>query len=228
VPPPTPEMQEEDPSLIVVEPYKELPVDQGGFVGKVPEIVGMEPCDNFELYTARKLYLHNCGHAMLGYLGHQRGYTYGYEALADTTISPMLNRALAESKAGIVATYSADALWLEAYIEDVVHRFANRALADTVYRLARDPLRKLGPEDRLVGAARLSEQAGMEPAALCWGIAAGYCFDDARDPLAVRLQERIANEGLDTLLVETSGIDAGELLARLIRDRIDRLQSGNW
>ena len=69
VPPPTPEMRAQDPRLIAVEPYKELPVDRAAFRGAIPEIVGMQPCDNFPAYTARKLYIHNCGHAMLAYLG---------------------------------------------------------------------------------------------------------------------------------------------------------------
>ena len=43
VPPLTPELRAEDPSLIVVEPYKELPVDRDAFVGPIPEIVGMIP-----------------------------------------------------------------------------------------------------------------------------------------------------------------------------------------
>ncbi len=52
-------------------------------------------------------------------------------------------------------------------------RFANRPLSDTVFRLARDPLRKLGPNDRLVGAARLAEKAGVAPEGLSWSIAGG-------------------------------------------------------
>ena len=36
VPPLTPEMRAQDPSLIIVEPYKELPVDRDGFVGVPP------------------------------------------------------------------------------------------------------------------------------------------------------------------------------------------------
>jgi mannitol-1-phosphate 5-dehydrogenase len=228
VPPPTPEVRARDPSLIVVEPYRELPVDRTGFVRPVPDIVGMEPCADFAVYTARKLYLHNCGHAMLGYLGHQRGYAFGYQALEDAAIRSLLERALAESKAGLVAAHGAEAAWLEAYIADVTRRFANRALGDITYRLAHDPLRKLGPEDRLVGAARLAENGGVEPEALSWGIAAGYCFDDARDPLALRLQQHIASDGLDAVLADVSGIEAGEPLAALVRDRFGLMQKGMW
>jgi mannitol-1-phosphate 5-dehydrogenase len=221
-------MRQEDPSLILVEPYKELPVDRCGFRGPIPEIVGMQPIDNFAVYTARKLYVHNCGHAMLGYLGYQRGHTYGYEALEDEVIRPLLDAALAESNAGIVAAHGAGPKWLHAHSMDLMRRFGNRALADTVLRLARDPLRKLGPADRLVGAARLAEQAGRTPRALSWGIAAGYRFDEPGDPLALKLQRRIAEEGFDQVLAEVSGISAEEPLAALVRERYASLGEGSW
>ncbi|MBE0696539.1 MAG: mannitol-1-phosphate 5-dehydrogenase, partial [Anaerolineaceae bacterium] len=95
VPPPTPEMRAQDPSLILVEPYRELPVDRHAFIGQIPSIPGMEPCDNFPAYTARKLYIHNCGHAVLAYLGYLRGYQFGYEALVDPKIRAVLEKALA-------------------------------------------------------------------------------------------------------------------------------------
>ena len=228
VPPPTPEMRAQDPSLIVVEPYKELPVDRSGFVGPIPEIVGMEPCDRIALYTDRKLYLHNCGHAMLAYLGYQRGHEYGYQALEDPVIRPLLKAMLAESKAGIVVAHGVEAQWLEPHIADIIRRLANRALGDTIFRLARDPLRKLGPEDRLVGAARLAERAGVVPKALSWGIAAGYCFDDGDDPLAMALQQRIAAEGVDAVIADVSSIAPDEPLAALVRERYRRIQQGDW
>jgi mannitol-1-phosphate 5-dehydrogenase len=228
VPPPTPDMRARDPSLIVVEPYKELPVNRRGFVGPIPLIVGLEPCENFHFYTARKLHIHNCGHAMLGYLGHLRGHTFGYQALADPAIRPLFERALAESRDGILAVYPAEADRLDTHIADVIRRLANRALGDTVFRLARDPLRKLGPEDRLVGAARLAQRAGTQPEALSWGIAAGYCFDHPEDPLAVELQQRIADRGFYATLAAVSGIQADEPLAGLVRERYDRLRKGIW
>ena len=52
----------------------------------------MQACDNFPAYTARKLYLHNCAHAMLAYLGFLRGYNYGYEALDDEIVLTLLKK----------------------------------------------------------------------------------------------------------------------------------------
>jgi mannitol-1-phosphate 5-dehydrogenase len=217
VPPLTPELRAADPTLILVEPYKVLPVDRSTWLGPAPQIVGLELCDNFPAYTARKLYIHNCGHAVLAYLGHLTGHEYGYQALADPAIRPWFGAALAESKAGIVATHGVDPAWLDAHIVDLTHRFANRALGDTILRLGRDPLRKLGPDDRLVGAARLVERAGVTPDALSRAIAAAYRFDDLRDPLAVALQERLAAEGFDAVLAAVSGIQPDEPLAALIK-----------
>ena len=228
VPPPTPEMRALDPSLIAVEPYKKLPVDGNAFVGAMPEIVGMVQCSNFSAYLARKLNIHNCGHAILGYLGHLRGDLFAYQVLEDDTVRAVFDEALDESKRGIVAAYNVEADWLERHIVDLRRRFANRALCDTVFRLSRDPIRKLGPSDRLVGSARLAQTVAVMPRALSWGIAAGYCFDDARDPLAVSLQRRLASEGLDAVMMGVSGIQPTETLAAMVRERYIKLRGGTW
>jgi mannitol-1-phosphate 5-dehydrogenase len=217
VPPPTPEMRQSDPGLILVEPYKELPVDRSGFLGEIPQVTAMEPCDNFPAYTARKLYIHNCGHACLAYLGYLKGYEYGYEALADPGIFERVRQALDESKAGIVAHYGVQDAWLEAHIRDLLRRFSNRALGDTVFRLGRDPLRKLAPDDRLVAPARLAEKAGIEPKALALAIAAALRFAPPEDPIAMELQNRIQKESLAGVLESACGIRAAEPLGRLVQ-----------
>ncbi|NLG49770.1 MAG: mannitol-1-phosphate 5-dehydrogenase [Chloroflexi bacterium] len=222
-------LRAQDPSLIIVEPYKELPVDRSGFVGEIPTIVGMEPCDNFPLYTARKLYLHNAGHAVLAYLGYRRGHTLGYEALEDPDIRPILDAALDESVQGIVARYGASADWLKAHVADLLQRFANRVLADPVLRLGRDPLRKLAPSDRLVGAARTAEAAGIVPVNLAWAIAGALAFDTPEDPIAVSLQERIKAEGLEAVMTDVCQIDAQEPLGKVVLERYRLLrEEARW
>lgn len=219
VPPPTPAMRAQDPSLIMVEPYRELPVDRHSFIGEIPEISGMEACDNFPAYTARKLYIHNCGHAVLAYLGYLRGYQYGYEALEDPKVREILEKVLVESRQGIVMDYGVSTAWLDAHISDLLRRFGNRALGDTIFRLGRDPMRKLAPKDRLVGAARLAEKAGVIPDALSFGIAAGYCFDPNDDPIAVTLQQQLKREGINAAMASVSEIQPDEPLAALVRER---------
>lgn len=224
VPELSPELRAQDPSLIIVEPYKELPVDRSGFVGPIPRIVGLEACDHFALYTARKLYLHNAGHAILAYLGYRRGHKLGYEALDDALIRPILHAALEESVQGIVAKYDASPQWLRAHVAELTVRFANRVLADPILRLARDPLRKLAPQDRLVGAARVAQAAGVTPVNMAWAIAAGLSFDAPEDPLAQQMQARIHAEGLAAVMASVCEIRADEPLGAAVLARYRRLQ----
>jgi mannitol-1-phosphate 5-dehydrogenase len=146
--------------------------------------------------------------------------------LEDADIYSIVERAFAEAKAGLYAAHGIPEAELDEHIRLLLPRLANRALPDTLIRLGRDPLRKLSPKDRLVGAARLAEKAGVSPEALSWGIAAGYLFDYAKDPLAVALQRRLADEGLDIVLADVSRIAKDEPLGRLVVDRYTRLKTG--
>ena len=223
VPAPTPEMRAEDIGWIKVEPYKELPVKRSGFVGPIPDIVAMTPYDDFDVFGARKLYVHNCGHALMSYVAYQRGYEYAYEALEDNEIRSFMLAGLRESVDGICAKFKADRDWLYAHVDDLLKRFANRSLGDTVYRLGRDPIRKLAAEDRLVGAANLAVEGGGKPVHLAWGIAAALLFNPADDPSAPALQAKIKEKGVEATLAEVSGIQKDSVLGKLVLDAYAKL-----
>src|SRR5579871_2421700 len=162
-----------DPLAIRVEAYKRLPVDAKAFVRPPLPMVGLEPVADFAAYEARKLYTHNCAHAVLGYLGYAAGHTYGYQALRDPRIYALLKAVLEETGQALIRKYAFDPEEHAAHVADLLVRFDNESLGDTCRRLARDPVRKLAPEDRLVGAARLCESQGIAPNALAWGIEIG-------------------------------------------------------
>jgi mannitol-1-phosphate 5-dehydrogenase len=216
-PVPTPEQRADDLTLIVAEPYKVLPVDREAFVGQIPYVVGMEPVVPIEAYVARKLYVHNAGHATLGYLGYWRGHTYGYEALGDPWVKQRLCCALDEAGRALVAEYGFEPVSFQEHVDYMLVRFANRALSDPISRLCRDPLRKLAPHDRLVGAARLAERHDIQPDGLAWGIAAALAYDHTEDPQAVALQAQLTREGLEGTLQSVCRIEKDEPLAALVR-----------
>jgi mannitol-1-phosphate 5-dehydrogenase len=227
-PVPTEDQREAAPSLIVAEPYKVLPVDRKAFVGDIPHVVGMEPVAPFAAYVERKLYIHNAAHALLGYLGYRRGYEYGYEALVDPWVRPLLDQALSEATRALVAEHGFSAQGLQEHLDDLLGRFANRALADPIVRLARDPLRKLAPNDRLVGVARLAERHAIQPEGLVWGIAGALTYDNEGDPHARDLQARLAEQGLQRVLADVCGIELCEPLGALVAERYQELRSKDW
>ena len=224
-PVPTPEQRAADPTLIVAEPYKVLPVDWDAFVGPVPDIVGMHPVSPFTTYVERKLYIHNAGHAMLGYMGYRRGYTYGYQALSDPAVYGLLHQALNESGQSLMVEHGLDPVAMAEHVQCLLDRFANRDLGDPISRLARDPMRKLAPADHLVGAARLAQKHHIVPQGLAWGIAAALAYDNQDDPHAMELQADLTERGLDQVLQSVCDIQPDEPLAGLVRERYQTLHT---
>jgi mannitol-1-phosphate 5-dehydrogenase len=218
-PPLTPDLRAQDPSLVIVEPYKELPVDRAGFVGEPPAVVGMIPYAPFSFFTERKLYIHNAGHALLAYLGYQTGYEYGCEALRDDEIYFQVRGAMEESALALTRKYRPAAGALLANIEDLLRRFGNRALGDTILRLGRDPIRKLARTDRLTGAALNALAEGVTPVHLATGMAAALRFDPPEDPIAGELQTKLRRDGLQRTLSDLCGLAPDEPLFAMVATR---------
>lgn len=223
VPARTSEESARDPLGIRVEAYKRLPVDARSVVGRLPAIPGIEPVFDFAAHLERKLYTHNCAHAVLGYLGHAAGFHSAFQALEDPRIRARLEAVLQETGTALARRHRFTAADQTGYERDLLARFANRELGDTCLRLARDPLRKLAPEDRLSGAARLCEGQGIRPEALAGVIAVALRHSDPTDPSALELQRRLAEQGLAELLRTLCGISAEEPLGRMICRAAGRL-----
>lgn len=206
VPVMTPAEKQADPLAIKVEAYKRLPVNARAIKGELPPIVGVEPVENFLGYVERKLFVHNAAHAILGYLGWHKGYTYVHEAMADAEIRKALDESMREVCHALIRKHGFSQEEMDEYLNDLYHRFQNSALGDTIVRVAREPERKLRPDDRLVGAARLLLQNGLEPKGFCTAIAAALLYDNPDDVSAVVLQKCIEQEGVSKVLHQLTGI----------------------
>ncbi len=210
----------EDPLLIITEEYDVLPVDKGGFIGRIPKIKGLIPYDNLSAYTERKLFTHNTGHALCSYWGYLRGYTYIFEAVQDDRVRNMVLGALQESGQALIQKHGFTAQGHQKYIKDLLRRFNNIALKDSVARGAKDPIRKLGPQERLVGAANLAREFGIEPDYLARGIAAALCYDNPKDKEAIELSQRLKDQGVDTVLKDICNLEPEGKLALLIKEKL--------
>ncbi len=215
--PPLPEdLRVEEPTLIRAEPYKQLPVAKNMFRGTIPDVVSMQAEDNFEAFTAMKLFIHNAGHAALAYFGFLLGYQYGWEALENADIYTDVRGVMQESSEAISKKYHIDPVALDAYSQELIQRFQNKALGDTLFRLGRDPMRKLSPEDRLVGAARLVEEVGNIPRFLPKAIAAGYHFHHPQDEISLEVHGLINSLGIEGAIQKISGISPNETLGQWV------------
>lgn len=221
VPPLTPEMREKDKLLICVEPYSELPVDKDAFRGEIPDLVGLIPYTPFEFYIKRKLFLHNGGHALCAYLGYEKGYEYIWQAIADPEIYAAAKASMMTSAQALVARFGESVREnVENNVTDLLMRFQNKALKDTVARVGADPVRKLRRNDRIVGAALFAIEQGIDPAPIVKGIAAALKFDRAEDATAPEIQKALKEQGIDFVLTHYMGLEPDEPLYGMIREAV--------
>ncbi len=227
-----------DPLTVYAEAYNTLILDRRALLGGVPPVPGLSPQDNMKAYVDRKAFIHNLGHATLGYFAFlvapQKVFTY--EAVADVELRAWTHRAMEEAAVWLLRTYPRDftAAALAAHIEDLLQRFGNRSLGDTLHRVGRDLGRKLSAEDRVAGALRACAAADLPHGWLATTLAAGLFFlppDEAGRPFApdAAVVQQAAG-GPEKFLQEVSGLSGallGEVARRYLRIQEELRRGGS-
>ncbi len=159
-----------DPLLCWAEAYNTLIVDADGFLGPVPQLPDIKPVSPIEPWVARKLYIHNLGHAAAAYLGaaaHPKA-EYIWEVLDDPKVFAVVKEAMTISGWALQKEYPGvfSPGEIDNHVADLIHRFRNKALKDTLYRVGRDLRRKLHRTDRVVGAIALAMKHHLPTEAL--------------------------------------------------------------
>ena len=177
--------------------------------------------DNFPACIEEKLYVLNSGHAVCAYLGHQRGYTYIHEAMADEAINRAVVGAMLEAQRALQSKYGRT-LHYGAFINDILASFSNAALMDTIARVGRDPIRKLHADDRLVGPAKLAYRYGFQPVYLMQGCAAALNFTRPDDPQAMELRKLINENGIEQTIDTVCQLRPWNPISELIRKELEQ------
>ena len=99
------------------------------------EEVGVQMVEDVEPYELMKLRLLNCSHQAIAYFGLLLGQTYADEAAVDEHLAPF-TRVLYMDHEGTPAVPEVPGIDLTAYKDELMARFANREVKDTLARLA--------------------------------------------------------------------------------------------
>lgn len=202
--PPTPKSV--DDLGVRVEPFSEWIIDRTQIKGDLPEISGLEQSDHLTAFVERKLFTLNTGHAMTAYLGYLSGHETIRQAILDPEIAKVVHCAMQESGAVLIKHYGFDPQQHALYIDKIINRFKNPWLQDEVTRVGREPLRKLGAEDRLIKPLVVAFKEKLPYDSLLKGVVAALCYHDEEDPEAVRLQQEIKQQGVETVLNTYCGL----------------------
>jgi mannitol-1-phosphate 5-dehydrogenase len=162
----------------LVEEFSHILISPVHLPGFPRGLSAFEEKDDLLPFEHAKLYGHNATHALIGYLAAERGYETMAQAGQDRKLMALAREAfLEESGAALHRRHAGvDDLFTpagyERYADDLLERMTSPHLGDPVARVTRDPLRKLGWDDRLVGIIRLATGEGVSAPRYCLGAAA--------------------------------------------------------
>jgi mannitol-1-phosphate 5-dehydrogenase len=168
------------PTAILVEAFDRILVSRVDPSGVLhPGMAVLREVDDLTPFEDAKLLGHNAIHALGAFLGQLLGLPRYADLEAVPGAMAFLRAAfLDESGATLICRYrGVDALFsragFAAFADDLLERMTNPYLADTIERAARDPVRKLGWDDRLVGLIRLGLAHDVPTPRIAMGVAAG-------------------------------------------------------
>lgn len=208
-----PEYVSENVLSVKVERFREWIVERIDKKSDV-ELESVIYVDELKPYIERKLFSVNTGHAALAYAGLYYGHDKTLDAIEDYRVLLHLRMVLNETSYYLIHKYDFDVTEHQAYIEKLIQRFSNPKINDDLNRIARNPIRKLAFNERIVKPLRRLASMGGPYNALLKTIMYAVQYENNTDAEVQKLHADIDNFGF----VHTLQIVTG-----LPKDFIDRI-----
>jgi mannitol-1-phosphate 5-dehydrogenase len=221
-----------DPRAFLVESFNKILISKIAFGPHIHFQRGIKSFvekDDLLPFEEAKLYGHNATHALAAYLALSCGLKYIAEIKNHPDLLSFVRAAfLKESGETLIRKHrGVDPLFTPEgyalYADDLLERMTNPYLRDSVERVGRDPERKLGWGDRLIGTMREALKQNVLPRRYALGAAAAL----------VLLEPRAADPGwpVEPVLLRLWNVDNGssseqEKILAIIEDA--RRLLGRW
>lgn len=185
------------------------------------EVEWMEPCDKVKLLKDIKVFIVNGPHVTAAFAGHLKGFDTINQAMHDPECAALIRSVRHEIYEGILREYPITKAELDHLS---VFPKAKGEMVDEIFRVAYDPVRKLGRNDRLTGMARICLKNEIEPNAIIHSIANGFAYDNPEDRMAIQIQEDIKACGIRNAVIKYCGLEANHILVDKIVDNYTAIQ----
>ncbi len=202
-----------DSLQVFAEPYNDLILDKHGFKGEIPNVKGLSLKENIRAWVDRKAFVHNMSHATVAYASafYHPEYQYLHEVLNHENIFSFAKTVMLQASEVLIQYYPHDFTLkdLELHINDLLFRFQNKALKDTVFRVGQDLSRKLNRNDRFAGIIQMAKEKGLAYNHILEAMALGFFFNKRNEQGERSAQDdkfiKIKNIGIKNVLVEMCG-----------------------
>lgn len=205
-------------SSLMAEEFKEWIVNVKQFKGKIPNIFEMKLSNNLNSFIERKLFTLNTGHAIAAYLGSIKKYKTIKDAILDEKIRQIVQYAMIESGEVLIKRYNFDKIDHLSYINKILLRFENPFILDSLERIGRNPLQKLGKNERLIKPLLGCIKYGLSYYNLSKGVAAALHYRNQNDSESMQMFSLIKKEGIRNTLIKICGlpIDSKEVCSIIL------------
>jgi mannitol-1-phosphate 5-dehydrogenase len=206
--------------VFVGDPIRRLRVDESALIAPLPRLPAVEPTPCFRARLQEKLFVFNAGHALCAYLGALRGHRSIDSAIGDRFLRPLVAGSMLEAARALASAHPSLGDDVHGSVAKSIRRFEDAELADPLDRVARDPIRKLRPHDRLVGAAQLVRATlGHVPRHFALGIAGALLYRSEQDEEARRLRRMLERKGLAHVLRAVCRLEPEDELTQAVTQR---------
>jgi len=166
-----------------------------------------------------KIWTGNLVQCSMAFVALAHGLTRSCEAAYHPVASRYAYYAAAEGYNGVAREYGLPSRTAEQAREPVAV-FRTRNVDDSLFRIVREPIRKLGRNDRLIGPALCAAKQGILPYYICRSCAYAYLYQNEEDPQSVALQRLLGQKGIYAAVREVSQLDPEVAEEKLVLELI--------
>lgn len=157
-------------------PYLQFNADLLG--GYVPSVKAIKPVENFGNFLTRKLFTYNAASCIIAYLGWLDGYEDYAKAANDENILALLDKNYEITNRVLCKEFGYDEKDQAEFALLSRNKFTDKTIVDTVARNAREPQRKLGSAERIIGPMLVIDKYGEDTSVLEKTAAAMLLYDN--------------------------------------------------
>ena len=144
--------------------------------------------------------------------------------MGDKEILKEVRAAMLESASALEKKYGFTHESLVEYMENmVIKRYTTPGISDPIERVAREPIRKISPNDRIMGPANQCEEYGLANRHLLKGVACALRFVNPEDKQAAELQEFIKEKGVGEAIKKYTGLKEHNPMYKAILEEYNEL-----
>ncbi|MFQ8664995.1 mannitol dehydrogenase [Anaerostipes caccae] len=164
---------------------------------------------NLDKFLERKLCVVNGGHTMSAYIARLMGYDIIQDYFKVPENTKLTRDIMLQVSAFVEKKHGFTREEMEEYIDATISRWSTPGIEDTIERIAKAPIRKLDPEDRMVKPAKACEEYGLANDLILKGIAAAFLYDMDGDEQAAEITSYVKENGIEKAMPHYTGIEEG-------------------